>query len=66
MRLPASDLGTIAARTEHAVTVEPGLYWQPCLGLPPIAIISPARYFGAQLLAGLASLLTLLFAEGVR
>jgi hypothetical protein len=67
MRLPAASyLGTSASRGEHAAAAEPRIYWSPCLGLPPVAIASPAIYFGTQLLAGLATLLTLLFAEGIR
>jgi len=42
------------------------IYWRPCLGVPAIVIESPGWFFGAQLLAGVASLLMLLFTEAVR
>jgi hypothetical protein len=65
MRMPASHLGT-AVRVDGAPSATAFVCWQPCLGLLPIAIASPARYLVPQLLAGLVSLLTLLLAEGVR
>jgi hypothetical protein len=40
--------------------VEPFVYWNPCLGIPAITIESPRRYFGIQLMVGIACLLVLL------
>jgi hypothetical protein len=37
-----------------------------CQGIPPIVIESPLPFFGVQLIAGLASILTLLLAEVLR
>ena len=36
------------------------LYCNPCLGTPPIVIEWPLRYFGIQMLVGLACMLGLL------
>jgi hypothetical protein len=36
------------------------LYWNPCLGIPPIVLESPLLFFGIQIAAGLVALLVLL------
>lgn len=66
MRAPTHPRGAPTLRAEPPATHAPFIYWQPCLGVLPIVIESPGWFFGAQLLAGLASLLTLLFTEAVR
>lgn len=47
---------TLTAPAQDAMFV----YCNPCLGIPPIVIESPLRYFGIQMLAGLACVLSLL------
>jgi hypothetical protein len=53
---PASVRGALTAPSQGAMFV----YCNPCQGIPPIVIESPLRYFGVQMLAGLACLLGLL------
>ena len=36
------------------------IYCNPCLGIPPIVIESPLRYFGTQMLVGVAGIVGLL------
>lgn len=36
------------------------LYWNPCLGMPPITVESPLLFFGIQIAAGLIALAVLL------
>jgi hypothetical protein len=38
----------------------PFAYCNPCIGLPPVVIGAPVRFFGIQLLAGALSVLVLL------
>lgn len=42
------------------------VYCNPCLGIPPILIESPARHLRAQMVAGVASLFALLLFEALR
>ena len=51
--------GVRAAQT--APSQEPlFVYWNPCLGIPPTVIESPLRYFGIQMLVGVACVVSLL------
>ena len=36
------------------------MYCNPCLGIPPIVIESPLRYFGIQMLVGMVCIVGLL------
>ena len=50
-----------ARATPTAPSQDPMLvYCNPCFGIPPIVIASPLRYFGIQMLVGLACILGLL------
>ena len=54
----------------HAAQTAPSqeplfVYCNPCLGIPPIVIESPLRYFGIQMLVGVACIVGLLL-FGVR
>ena len=53
---PASVRAALTAPSQDPMFV----YCNPCLGIPPIVIESPLRYFGVQMLVGLACLLGLL------
>ena len=40
------------------------LYYNPCLGVPPIAIETPLRFFGVQAFVGVCCLLALFVLAG--
>ena len=42
--------------TYQPVPEQEWIYCNPCLGIPPMVIVSPMRFFGIQLLVGIASL----------
>ena len=48
---PKRDCGTYPSVPEQE-----WIYCDPCLGIPPMVIVSPKRFFGIQLLVGIACL----------
>ncbi len=52
----SGDCAALTASSQDSRLV----YCNPCLGNPPIVIGSPLRYFGVQMLVGLACVLILL------
>ena len=51
---------TLNRYKRFAEAEDASVYFNPCLGIPPITIDVPAHFFGVQMLVGAASLLVLL------
>jgi hypothetical protein len=65
--LPNEDRPTVICIAGRVPSESQGVvYCNPCLGIPPILIESPARYLGVQMVAGVSSLLALLVFEALR
>ena len=45
---------------ERSAYSDNALYWNPCLGIPPMVLFAPAHFFGIQFLVGKICLISLL------
>jgi hypothetical protein len=54
--LVQSDCAAPTAQSQASLLI----YCNPCLGIPPIGIVSPLQYFGVQMLVGVAGIFSLL------